>query len=647
MRTLTTTKAVTVTLLSLAAVCSAQMMFYFGSTPHGGVPSGYISISPGTSIQTVVNANPNGSKFYLRSGVHRMQSVVPKQNNQFLGETGASINGSKIVTGWTLIGGYWTVGGQTENGNPDADPNVWCFPEYPVCTKTEDLFVNNVHYRQMGSLAAVGPGQYYFNYGAQTIQMTDNPTGKTVEVAVTTLAFSGFNTGIVIDNLTVEKYANPEQVGAIHAVETSNWTIRNNIIQYNHGGGLKLGSNNIITNNHFLSNGQIGIIGSGGNTLVDSNEIAYNNLDGYNYFVEAGGTKFAFCESLMVSNNYAHDNFGPGLWTDIANYLITYDHNTAVDNFNYGINHEISYDAVIKNNYIARNGLHLPPGQQEMWYGGGIIIGHSPNVEIYNNTLIDNVQGIGAVQTNRGDGPHGVYEVRNMYTHDNFVTQSNGWYAGGIIYETGYADIINWNNRWVHNTYTLNPNPDVIAYTWAGNSINRVGWQAALPINQDVTGTWIGSSSQFISSVSGGSARNDVSGYVGMYITVGGSPIAVNGIGRYCSSGSGGTHAAYITNAATNAVMATATINMASCAVGTYVYATVSTTLAAGVGYYVLGAVTNGGPDSWLDNNAMVTHSSVASLNSSAYTNSSIASPPVGVIQTLANSSYGPMTFRY
>jgi len=40
----------------------------FGQTP----------INPGSSIQAAVDANPNGTVFLLRAGVHRQQAVRPK-----------------------------------------------------------------------------------------------------------------------------------------------------------------------------------------------------------------------------------------------------------------------------------------------------------------------------------------------------------------------------------------------------------------------------------------------------------------------------------------------------------------------------------------------------------------------------------------
>ena len=61
-------------------------------------PAGAIHISPGTSIQTVLNAHPGNTAFCLKSGVHSITSAItPKTGNIFVGEYGAILDG----TGWT------------------------------------------------------------------------------------------------------------------------------------------------------------------------------------------------------------------------------------------------------------------------------------------------------------------------------------------------------------------------------------------------------------------------------------------------------------------------------------------------------------------------------------------------------------------
>jgi parallel beta-helix repeat protein len=60
-------------------------------------PSAAVRISPGTSIQSVVNTYPAGTTFCLRAGTHAIKaSITPKSGQTFVGEFGAVLDG----TGW-------------------------------------------------------------------------------------------------------------------------------------------------------------------------------------------------------------------------------------------------------------------------------------------------------------------------------------------------------------------------------------------------------------------------------------------------------------------------------------------------------------------------------------------------------------------
>ncbi len=144
-------------------------------------PAGAITLSPGADIQAAVNANPAGSKFFLKAGIYRGQSIQPKDSDSFSGEPGAVLNGSKIVTGWVKSGAYWVASTGGTNGNPGATTD-WCEADYPACMRTEDVFFGGAHFRQMGTLADVATGKYFIDYVAQKVYLADDPTGRTVDL---------------------------------------------------------------------------------------------------------------------------------------------------------------------------------------------------------------------------------------------------------------------------------------------------------------------------------------------------------------------------------------------------------------------------------------------------------------------------------
>jgi parallel beta-helix repeat protein len=191
--------------------------------------------------------------------------------------------------------------------------------------------------------------------------------------------------------------------------------------------------------------------------------------------------------SLIVRDNFSHHNDGPGLWTDINNIYSLYENNVVEDNRRGGIFHEISYDAVIRNNTLRRNGT----GKDFPWWttGAGIEVVSSRNVEVYGNTLVDNWQGITALNDHRGNGNNGAWVVTNLYVHDNNVTSRINEGGGG---RTGAVDTANndvylssANNRFQRNTYVLGTNANY--FIWAGQDVNESQWRS---LGFDSTGSF-------------------------------------------------------------------------------------------------------------------------------------------------------------
>lgn len=290
-----------------------------------------ISVSPGTDIQRLVNSNPPGSTFVLKTGIHRNQRVVPKDGNTFVGEPGTIMDG----------------------GNQ------------------------------------------------------------------TSAAFANGGSNVTIQNLIIQNYDVGATQGAIRG-PARGWRILDNEIRHNRGGGINVGwqafSSVTIEGNYVHRNEQIGIVLQDTvNARVVDNRIAYNNPnDTYAYGWEAGGTKFLRTTNLYVARNRVHNNHGPGLWTDTNNYNTVYEKNTVWDNYGPGIFHEVSYDAVIRDNTVT--------GNAHNFYVGGILVASSSNVEVHGNTLSGNDGGIMAIQDDRGSGNRGTFQITGLNVHNNDVT---------------------------------------------------------------------------------------------------------------------------------------------------------------------------------------------------------------------------------
>ena len=429
------------------------------------------TIYPGQSIQAAVNAFPGGTTFLLKAGVHRQQSVIPKTGDTFVGEPGAIMSGAAILRP-VREGSYWVAGGQTQQ-NLDFKPNYNCQAGHDGCFYPEQLWVGGTLYEHVTSLGAVGPGKWYFDYGADRIYLTDDPAGRVVETSVTPVAFDGGATNVTIRGLVVEKYANGAQYGAIAGGRS--WTIEDSEVRWNHGTGIVVGAGSIVRRNNIHHQGQLGLkaLGNTAPTLIENNEISYNNTAGFGpgVYGEAGATKFVGTTGLVVRGNFSHHNDGPGLWTDINNRNCLYEGNRVEDNAWRGIFHEISYDCVIRNNIVRRNGFRFP-GVSGAFEGAGILISNSPNVQVYGNTVEDNRNGIMGRDEDRGAG----LNVLNLSVHDNTVRQTDGGRAAGLTDTDPGSDpyAAGSNNRWARNTYIVSgstkwrwaPNQDMGASQW-------------------------------------------------------------------------------------------------------------------------------------------------------------------------------------
>jgi hypothetical protein len=173
------------------------------------------------------------------------------------------------------------------------------------------------------SVSKVLPGTFYFDYYADEIYIADNLAGHTVEAGSLAHAFTGIADNVTIQNLTITKYNSPAQTGAIN-LTGNGIVVIDNEISLNYGVGLNVeGNNTVISRNYTHHNGQMGMTGGGDNISVSANEIAHNgSWSGVNPLWEGGGFKFGHSNNLVVANNYSHDNYGYGMWTDINNMIL-------------------------------------------------------------------------------------------------------------------------------------------------------------------------------------------------------------------------------------------------------------------------------------------------------------------------------------
>ena len=371
------------------------------SSPASLVP---VSIYPGDSIQDAVNANPVGTSFLIKQGVHTRQTVYPKDGMSFIGETDAILDG--------------------ENVTPQA---------------------------------LVGTG-----------------------------------TNVTVRGLRITRYAPPNTGAAVEGYGSQGWLVEGNEIDNNRNGsarayGIRVGSGWTLRNNRIHHNGWVGIAGyQAEQTLIEGNDVYANPPSSFTDNVgEASNIKLYQCGRITLRGNYIHDGPAKGLWLDTSQPDMTVEDNRVVNHGEAGIWYEVSYQGIIRHNYVENAGYdsYYSSG----WLrAGGIQVTNSPNVSVIENTVVNSLNGIIGLQAaGYPDGPYGKNELRNLLVQGNTIVMPAG--QTGIAHNVGSNDVfVSWNNRFVGNRYELKTN--ATPFRWMLRQLDEWQWQA---FGQGVNDTYL------------------------------------------------------------------------------------------------------------------------------------------------------------
>lgn len=388
----------------------------------------------------------------------------PRPHQRFYGEGRTILNGSRLLEHFDQEDGNWIAHGQWQRGKRSGE----CAPEAPACNRPEGLFIDDIPLIQVLAKDEVGPGRFYFDHAAGNIYFADNPAGHKVEVTVAAFAFGGHAPGVLINNVTIEKYASVGQKGAIQAQDTNGWIVENCEVRLNSAGGIAAGSGTRVRNCDIHHNGQIGITGAGRDVQIERNDIWENNTRNFLTSWEAGGIKLAVSEDVVLRGNHVHDNRGAGIWCDIECRNVLYEDNITERNRGAGIFHEISYSAVIRNNIVRYNGI----GKGGWFWSNNILVAASQNVEIYGNHLTVDAGKCGIILLDQGRPMKSgaTYKTRNNKIHDNVTTFEGPGCAGAasdVEPDNENAFIIEGgNNLFDRNVYRFPRESASLQFAW-------------------------------------------------------------------------------------------------------------------------------------------------------------------------------------
>lgn len=458
-----------------------------GPLPSLPCPPASIAVLPGQSIQAAADRAGPGAALCLKAGIHRGQVTRPLAGQSFHGEGPRTIlSGAEEVSGFRKAGMQWIA--RRPIGR-DA-PHGQCVKQHPLCDLPIQVFLGDRLLQRAATRDEVRAGQVFIDPAREEIVLADDPNGQTVEITVAAFAFESTAPDVVISNLVVEKYKSAAQRGAIRGSNAMRWTTKNVEARWNSGAGISLGTEGQILDCHIHHNGQIGVIMVGRSVVLAGNEIAFNNVLGFDPEWEAGGVKIAASDGVEMARNFVHHNSGPGLWCDIDCRNVLYEANTVELNSGAGIFHEISFAAVIRNNVVRHNGQ----GGRKWYWNPEIQIAASEDVEVTGNaiTVGDLGGAILLIDQSRTNEKGGKYKTRRNRIHHNVIHFEGRGEAGGAsdvkAGDENYGIITDGDNHFDHNIYRLARTAPPPRFVW---SQRLYDWEGFRALGQEANGTLV------------------------------------------------------------------------------------------------------------------------------------------------------------
>jgi parallel beta-helix repeat protein len=266
-----------------------------GASLHPSPPAGAVILTPSESaaaIQQAVSSRPTGSKFFFDAGTYHDVSIVPKQGDQFIGQYGAILTTTTVLTAFDS---YGTGGGNNvtiENlvitgyqaddptGFPVGQPIQWTNPPYAAISAGDGWIINHVDVEFSKSAGVqISDGGILEN---SILSNNGQEGGKASQYPM----YEADNVPIVVRNNLIEnnnlagRFSPTFEAGGFKVYDTNHVTFTQNTVTGNNGNGVWFDTNcsgTMISNNLVQNNTWNGInLEISGSTIVSGNVITGN-----------------------------------------------------------------------------------------------------------------------------------------------------------------------------------------------------------------------------------------------------------------------------------------------------------------------------------------------------------------------------------
>ncbi|PPF66129.1 hypothetical protein C5E16_12370 [Clavibacter michiganensis] len=527
-----TTSAPATTPTALPRTGTARGSVSVGSAAYA-VPSGALFVSsssgddgaagtqnaPLRSLTRAVARASAGQTIVLRGGTYHESVVVPYQKPvtiQAYPREAVWLDGSSRVASFVRSGSTWVASGWGTRFS-SAISGVSDNPRFvnsaaPLAARPDQVFLGGTQLRQVGSASAVVSGTFFVDYGAGTIRIGSDPSGKEVRASDLRQALQIQAPDTTVRGIGVRRYATTyDDRGAVR-FDNVRATMQDVVVEDTATIGIVIGNNDSrLVRVTAQRNGMLGVNASSAYRLVVRDSvITGNNAERFKPAPVSGGIKITRSRDVEVVNNDTGRNFGSGMWFDESCYDLTVTGNDSNDNEYTGIQLELSDTAVVSDNSTT--------GGQT-----GINLFDSGNVQLFNNTMGGNSKfALSLLQDERrqsvasfdGQDPRRPavdstvpWLTRNIVISNNVFANGGGFSIYALDKRTNIA-VDRWNLTITGNLFTkrvVTTDPTMVAWGQGDNS-TLVRYETPAALSAAKNGSWRNTMTTASTSVSGMSA---------------------------------------------------------------------------------------------------------------------------------------------
>ncbi|MFT3942578.1 MAG: right-handed parallel beta-helix repeat-containing protein [Ancrocorticia sp.] len=378
--------------------------------------------NPYGSLAKALSVAPTGSTIVLRGGTYHESVTVPfyrKLTIQPYPGEAVWLDGAETFSSWAQSGSAWrtkwTYDFDNRVSHTVGKHEEWFVnPAYPASRYPEQVWIDGRKLTQVLSLSQVREGTFFVDGTNDWLYIGTNPSGKKVEASTLQQALKIQGEGTTVRGIGVKRYAAHLALMGTVSSQVANIRLENMVITDNSMVGLSGWNPNQVWNKLTVTNnGLLGIgAGNADGLKITNSLVSGNNSERFNTEPVAGGIKITRSKNVSVTGTVAERNIAStGIWFDEWNQGVVAANNVSVDNGQYGIEVEVSDNAVVAGNYLLRNG------------GAGIYVLGTSNASVWNNSITGEAgRPIYNYQDNRkGSRTDVPIDLRNLSIKNNVV----------------------------------------------------------------------------------------------------------------------------------------------------------------------------------------------------------------------------------